>query len=247
MDKLREIMEKMGMKPELVNQLCEAMQTHLTEHKTRLDTDFETRIAAAKKVCIHETEQHKAELARRLQIFCEATVQKIENQVTRQVASRDGEAKTKLDSIWRMLEGIGDDAAAKAQIESIQKKLHKITEERDAAIRKANAQTDLAEKVLQRNRSLERRISTMEGGERPTKPAPQPIRSTVTEGKQSVRRLDGERSSGRAQTTRPTLRENNDMRSEPAPHNPVIRETTTLGSSPTPADIAESIEEGMPT
>lgn len=242
MEKIRALMEKCGLKPELAQQLCEAMENHIEHRRQQLEEDYTKRIAAAKKICVEETEAHKAELARRLQIFTEAKSQDMERRISKQMAIREGESVQTLEQIKALLEGFNltDETGLQTKNKELTAKLTALKEERDRATNHAKRQTALAEKVLKRNREMEKKITMFESRDNGDgKPITEESR------KRQRRRIDQNRQGGRASTTRRTLVESEE-RHAPADRRDSHMRTNDTSSMPnghlTPAQIAETID-----
>jgi len=249
MDKIKQLMVKCGLSEGAANQICESVQTYVDAEKQKNDKILKERIAAAKKVCVQETEAHKNDLARRCQVFLEATVQRVEHQVSKQAEIREGEATVKLEEVHRLLDGIAEGTGVKEQLDGMRKKMSKISEERNAAVRKANKQNGITEKILKRNRELERQLHLTESGNpqrqpRQQQPNRKPVVAESNRQQQGVNsRLDQHRRSGQATTTRRTLAENNDLRQLNTPPS----KPTTSATGLSPAQIAAGMEDGPPT
>lgn len=165
MDKIKELLKQLGGSEELAKQITEALETYVTEQKTLLEGDYKSKLETAKKVCLEETKRYKAELAKKVQLFFEARAERIEQQIAKQVAIRESAAEGSLKRIKGLLEGVqvnaegeADLQAIKNQLTALQKQLKVVTEERDAAVQKANFAHGVAEKALKRNRILEAKI-----------------------------------------------------------------------------------------
>lgn len=243
MDKIRALLEKCGVKAELCQQICEAIDNYANALKQKNSEEFAAKVEAAKKVCIEEVETSKAELARRLQIFCEAKVAFVEQLLTKHATAKNTEAVETLEHVKGLLEGIqvADETGLRKQIEQLQQKLTTATEERNKAVEKANRQTKLAESVLKRNRTIEHRLATTE-----RQSDRESLEESVNRGKPKVQQpLDAGREGGIAQTTRRTLRENQDPRLLRANQKQPVTTTKSNGAL-SPEQIAANMEEGAP-
>lgn len=209
MQRIIDLLNKSGVSQDLALAITESLEDYKTSVRSQFETDYAAKVEQAKKVCLEETESHKRELVRRLQIFLETKNTAIESGIARQSAIGESVAVSKLKDMKALLEGIELNASAQngntAQIEKAKAKIRQLTEERDNAITTANRQTAIAEKVLARNRQLvaESKIS----------------KTTVTHGRPVVEnknkqsaRIDGGRSKTTTQTTRPTIVENQTRR-----------------------------------
>jgi uncharacterized protein YhbP (UPF0306 family) len=233
MDKIKNLLAKAGCNPELVEAIGESFAQYKTSLKEQYEKDFATRIQQAKKVCVEETEAHKRELARRLQIFCEAKTAAIEAQASKQAAMAESVAQEKLNKVHALLEGINLKAEgsklAGAVIEKAKAQIRLANEERTRAIEKANRQTAIAEKVLRQNRQLVTENTSLK--KRVGSPAP------ISEG----RKLDTRKRSVQPVSTRATLVENQERR---VPHRDTPL-TRTNGNGFAVTDIAAAIDEDL--
>ena len=228
MDKIKQLLQKCGLSDEASAQICEALDNHAKELKSQSETEFQQRLAKAKKVCFEEVETHKAELSRRVQIFLEAKNAAIDELITRQMANRETEAVAKLEKIYALLEGIelngGSNSELNVELAKFKKLAGRLVEERNKAIQKAQRCVSISERVLRRNRQLEKVVT--EGVAQPTSEKP--------------KRLDGSRSNGSRQTTQRTLKENVERAQAPAPQTVTV---ATMTPPRSPQEIAAFVEE----
>lgn len=213
MDKIKALLEKAGVKSELAGKICESLDNYKTSLREQFNQEYAAKVEQAKKVCIEETEAHKRELARRVQIFCETKGAAIEAQLAKQSALNESEAMSKLTQIVGLLDGIEPNGRPSgdvtATLEKLKQKVKVANEERSHAIELANRKTAIAEKALKRNRQLATALKTLEERKQETTSA-----QTVTEGAVPAKggRIDRSRDSGRPRSTRATLTENQDRR-----------------------------------
>jgi hypothetical protein len=224
MDKIKQLLQKCGLSPETSAELCGAIDNHANTLKEQSDTEFQTRLAKAKKVCFEEVEAHKAELSRRLQIFLEAKNSTIEELITRQSANKETEAVAKLEKIYALLEGIELDGQSnselKAEIDKFRKLAEHLVEERNGAVAKAKRCVSISERVLKRNRVLEQSLSEN--------------RDTPKTG-----RIDESRNSAPRRTTQRTLKENVETTT-------VVKRVAPVGTMQpprSPAEVAAAMDE----
>jgi len=235
MDKIKSLLQKAGVSEELATQICEAMNAYRTTLREEFEREYSAKVQKAKQVCLEETEAHKQELARRLQIFCEAKGTAIEAQLARQSALSESAALTKLQAVRGLLEGVqldsNNNGQSTAVVEKARKQIHEANEAKAKAVEVANRQTAIAEKALKENRRLATELAK--------------LKSLVTEGKKpqgkpQSRRLDESRSR-RAQptTTRQTLVEAQDPRPVQVRQSP---QTVGAGTGFSVNDIASSMD-----
>jgi hypothetical protein len=224
MDKIKQLLQKCGLSAEVSAELCEAIDNHANTLKEQADTEFQTRLAKAKKVCFEEVEAHKAELSRRLQIFLEAKNSTIEELVMRQSANKEAESVAKLEKIYALLEGVElngqSNSELKTEINKFRKLAERLVEERDSAVAKAKRCIQISERVLKRNRTLENSLN--EGNKTP-----------------STGRLDESRNSAPRRTTQRTLKENVETTTVVKREAPV----GTMIAPRSPAEVAASMDE----
>ena len=241
MNKIQALLQKAGVNEELAAQIVGSLESYKSTLREQFEKEYAGKVEQAKKVCIEETETHKRELARRLQIFCETKGAAIEAQLTKQSALSESEALSKLTAVRAMLEGIqlnGEpNGKATAGLEKAKKQVRVAVEQRDRAVETANRQTAIAEKALKKNRNLATENAQLQkrGSRKP-----------VTEGKtKKSRRIDGNRKKSRQPvSTRPTIVENQDRRPPQQRKTPHVSGTGN-GQGYGISDIAEQVDEDL--
>lgn len=232
MDKIKQLLQKSGLSPEAASQICESLDSYTAQVKQKLDEEFQARLAKAKQVCLEETEAHKTELSRRVQVFLETKGPAIEESLARQAANRETEAVAKLERISAVVEGIQLDGQANSELVAEVTKLKKLAghliEERDHAVKKANDLTSISERLVAKNRAMQKALVEHSKGSDAT-PSDKP------------QKIDEDRKGGKARTTRPTIKENVDPTPAPATAGP---ESVNVMEAPkSPEDIATVMEE----
>jgi hypothetical protein len=237
MNKIKSLLEQAGVKPELAEQICESLTTYKQTLREQFEAEYTAKVQEAKTVCIEETEAHKRELARRLQIFCEAKGAAIEAHLVKQSALSESEALTKLKTVKALLEGIaingGQNGQSTAVVEKAKKQIRLATEEKKRAVETANRQTSIAEKALKENRRLVTEMAKLK----------QSMQLSESKQPQPRQRLDQGRKQGTSVTTRPTILENQDPRSPAKSNQPHV--TNTGAGKYGVTDIAEMIDEDL--
>lgn len=233
MDKIKNLLEKAGVSAELSTKIVESLLNYKGTLREQLENEYAQKVGQVKQVCIDETEAHKRELARRVQIFCETKGTAIESHLAKQAAISETEATAKLKNIKALLEGIqlngkqNGPATAKTQ-----KQLQIAVEQRNKAIETANRQIAIAEKALKANRKLVTECTQLKK-----------TVQTITESKrqQPTQRLDSGRKTARKPvTTRPTLVESQERRPQ-QPQRIRQPQPTSFGI----ADIASQVDEDL--
>ena len=208
MEKIKALMKKCGVRPELADRLCEGIESHIAQEKSKLHSDFKQRQADAKRVCLEEVETYKRELARRLQTFCEARGGQIEQSISRQTAIKESAALTKLRNITSLLEGVEPNGepngALQAENAKLKRKCQKLAVENKELAGTSNRNSALAGRVLEQNRKLTTELQESRRGNGPV------LSENRNTGRKPVQRIDESRQrrpSGEPITTRATLRE----------------------------------------
>jgi hypothetical protein len=224
MEKIKQLLQKCGLAADASTQICEALDNHANQLKEQSETEFQARLAKAKKVCFEEVEAHKAELSRRLQIFLEAKNSTIEELVTRQSANRETESVAKLEKIYALLEGIElngqSNSELKTELEKFRRLAEHLVEERNSAISKAKRCMQISERVLKRNRGLEKSL-------------------TESRVSPSTGRIDASRTAAQRRTTQRTLKENVEQPQAPKRVAPI----NTMTAPRSPEEVAASMDE----
>jgi hypothetical protein len=238
-NKIKALLEKSGCKPELVDRIVESLASYKNTTREEYRSEYANKLEQAKRICIEETESHKRELARRLQVFCETKSAAIEAQLAKKSALNETEAVSKLKNIRSLLEGIQPNGTHNSQVTAALRKakrqLQVATEGRQKAVEMANRKIAMAEKIIKRNSSLVMENSRLK----------EKVQNLVTESRISrstgSRRIDGGRSrQQRPITTRPTLLENQTRKSPPR-NTPKISNRGDFSV----ADIAGSMDEDL--
>lgn len=242
MEKIKSLLVKAGCKPELVESICQSFDEYKTTLREQFENEYAAKVAQAKKVCLEETEAHKREQARRLQIFCETKSAAIEALLARQSALSESESQLKLKKVYALLEGIElngeQNGQATAAMEKAKRQIQQLAEERARAIEKANRQNAIAEKILKQNRMLvteNNRLKELLGDEAPVAESRQPARPA---------RLDAGRANGQATTTRATIVENQDRR-PPAPRTEPQVKTAGSRNGFGVSDVAAQMDDAI--
>lgn len=218
--KILDLLTKAGCKPELVTTIGESLEQYKTAIREQFEADYSAKVEQAKKVCIEETEAHKRELSRRVQVFLETKGAAIDAHLQRQSAMNESEAVTKLKNLRALLEGVqieqngaSQNGQLSAVIEKAKQQIRQLTEDRDRAVAIANKKNAIAEKVLSRNRELVAENARLKSQ------GPGGLKPTVVEGRGAPRgqRIDSTRRAAAPVTSRPTIVENQERRPAQAP------------------------------
>jgi len=167
MDKIRALLEQIGGSKELVTQIIESLSAYKTKVEEDIKNQYSQRLNTAKEACLEEVETYKRDLAQKTQIFFESRVEKIEQQIAKQVAIKDSAAETKLHAIASLLEGVevngeGNNAdlqAAQKQVKELREQIRKVESQNKILAEKANRSHSIAEKTLDRNKVLSKELA----------------------------------------------------------------------------------------
>lgn len=169
MDKIKDMLKQLGASAELM----ESFTKELTGYKAKCEADakavYDKRIAEAKEVIIADVQEEKAELARKIEVYLEATISRINREASKQAAIGESETVKTLKGIKALLEGVTidgnpeDNQAAVAENKKLRVMVAKLTEEKEQAAASAQNANRIAMKALARNKVLESR-----GTETPT-------------------------------------------------------------------------------
>lgn len=221
--KIVALLENAGCKPELTEAIVNTLEEYKIAIREQFEADYTAKVAEAKRICVEETESHKIELSRALQVFLETKEATISTQLARQASNNESEAVTKLRNVKNLLEGVqtqnGDNAVNSTVVESVNKKLLKLQEQYNLAIDKANRQTAIAEKVLARNRALLAENVKLRSNAGTTTRKPAQLAEGAQRRKQT-RRIDNGRLNGTPVSTRPTLVESQSANTRPLRQQP---------------------------
>jgi hypothetical protein len=163
MEKIKELLEKIGASEELANALCEHLEHYSNDLKAQFDRDLKEKVEKAKQICIEEVAREKVNLARKVQIFLESKAKGIEQAMAKQRVAEDTEATAKLKKAKALLEDIDiEGGATSRELLALQKKAERlekafgtVREERDRAVQRANRANGIAVKVLKKNQVME--------------------------------------------------------------------------------------------
>ena len=168
MDKLTDLLTKMGASPELVTEFTNSLAQHEKELRESIKGEFEESYEAkedkAKQVCVEEVEKEKVRLARKVQVYLESKQREIEEAAQRQRAIEESEATQTLRRVEALVKGndpnaVGGESrdlqASRELNTRLEKVLASLKEERDRAVQSAARARKIAEDVLSRNKALE--------------------------------------------------------------------------------------------
>jgi hypothetical protein len=173
MDKIRELLKKIGASEELATQIMEELDRYTTSSREKLETEYQVRIQKAKKVCLEEVAKEKARIAHKVEVFLESKAASIERAAARQRAIEESAAVAALRKVKGAL---GVENGNSEELQALQRKLARIAEqanalkeERDHAVEKANQANKIASRVVRRARLLEAKAPETKPEAKPAK------------------------------------------------------------------------------
>jgi beta-lactamase class D len=236
---LQDLMTKCGLSTEASTKICESINSYLASAEKKLNEDYRDRIEKAKKICLEETSNHKIDLARRVQTFFEATVNRIESKIAKDTVAKDTEALTKLAGIRDMLAGLplGGDQQIQAENAQLKKNLNTLTEQFKDVKRVLKNKSDVLEKVITRNRLLEDR-------NKQRSPAGTVTVTESTKPVQKTTRYDAERTTTtKPASSRATLNENQNRQPVKDKRTSNVTANQMINHQLTPDQVADQISE----
>lgn len=166
MDKILELLKEMGISEELADSLVQQLTEWKETETTRIEEDFNEKLARAKKICMESVEKYQKDLARKVEIFMESKVASIERSARERQAIEESKAVNTLKQAKGILEGIEIDTpdakdfqAVRSENEQLKRSLVSVTEDRDVVATKHKKAVGIAQSALQRNRLLEAKLA----------------------------------------------------------------------------------------
>ncbi|MBD3408399.1 MAG: hypothetical protein GF411_19910 [Candidatus Lokiarchaeota archaeon] len=172
MDKIVEILKKIGASDDLANQVCEELQRFEKSVHDKYEARYQDKLEKAKQICLEETQKYKLELSRKVGIFLESKSSEIEKSIDQRKAIEDSEAMVTLRRVREVTEGIevADDAevqALKEQVKKLTTQTQALVEEKNRAEAAANRANAIAMDVIREHKAQAKQTVT-EGRESTT-------------------------------------------------------------------------------
>lgn len=168
LDKIKALLTKSGVADDVATQIVESMQEYKANVVAESQQKLASSVKAAKAVVLEEVESYKADLTRRVQLFCESKSQTIEQQLTRRSAAGETEAQNKLTKVYALLEGV--DLVAKPNSKHVAKladatnKIGRLNKQLKAAKVQAERSARIAESVMEKNQKLIKENKNLQNG-----------------------------------------------------------------------------------
>jgi len=163
MDKIKDLLKQLGASEDLSNAVVTELTAYDKRTQVKYDEEFKKRLEKAKQVCLEEFESEKKKLARKIEIFLESRVAKIDREAQRQAAIGESESAKTLRLVKRAVDGVPIDGttqafqAVKVENKRLRVRLNQILEEGGKFKAEAQRANTIAQKALERNRLLESR------------------------------------------------------------------------------------------
>lgn len=106
MDKIKELMEKMGFSSELSAGLMEAISSHIEAEKKALQEELSDKLKKAKEVCIEAVKEEKARLAKGVGVYLESKSGQIDRARAQQLALEESKSIDLNKKVKALLEGV---------------------------------------------------------------------------------------------------------------------------------------------
>jgi uncharacterized protein (TIGR02449 family) len=165
MQKILDILKKMGASKELQDGLMESLETWKQAQLDGMEQAFKKKLDRAKQVCLEETERYKGELSKRVEIFLEARVNTINREAQKQAAIGESEAAKTLRGVKGLLEGVDIDMPDNQIAEENKKlriKVGQLQEERSGQVKKNQHANQICRKLIERVKVLESKAPAAE-------------------------------------------------------------------------------------
>lgn len=167
LQKIKELLGAMGISEEASKEFIAVCESWHESEKTRLQEEYQARLATAKKVCLEEVEAHKHSLSRGVKMFLESHNESIRKASEKNAAIAESEALDTLGKINKLLSGLNVDDAVNAQeLQAASKKNAELTnkvaelsESLDREKAKSAKLGELSEKTVARQRGLEQQLA----------------------------------------------------------------------------------------
>lgn len=186
METIKGLLKQMNISEDVSSQFTNNLDAFVKETKEntqkQLQEQFDEKLTKIKRVCLEETRNYKAKLAKKLQVFLETKATAIESQIAKQVAIRESAAEADLQEVKAILEGYPVNAAGNVDVRAIESKLaaadksiKSLTEARDQAISQANRAKKIAQTAIDRAKTLQESLAAkpvVVESTQPAKPAP---------------------------------------------------------------------------
>ena len=168
MEKIAELLKQLGGTPELVGEITKQLSEYKGRVMAEAKATLEERKAQAKQICMEAVAEEKAVLQRKVEIFLEACIDRIEREATKQAAIGESEAVKTLRGIKALFEGVTNDASTEDQaatateVKKLRVLCSQLKESNERLSQQATRANQIAMKALQRNKVLETKTNLKE-------------------------------------------------------------------------------------
>lgn len=178
MKKIKDLLKQIGASDELTESIVSELEAHDKRVKSKYDEEFKTRLTKAKQICVEEFEAEKRAMARKIEIFLEAHVSKVDREARRQAAIGESDSAKTLRQVKAAVEGVPIDGdgkeiqAVKEENKRLRVKYGQALDEGKQARIEAERASNIAAKALERNKLLESKL--MGGSAKPVSESREP-------------------------------------------------------------------------
>lgn len=161
MNKIKDLLKQLGASDDLSNAILSELKAYDKRTQEKFDEEFKKRLEKAKQICLEEFEGEKKKLARKVEIFLESRVTKIDREAQRQAALGESESAKTLRLVKRAVDGVPIDGdtqaiqAVKVENKKLRIRLNQLVEEGNKFKTEAQRASGIAQKALERVRILE--------------------------------------------------------------------------------------------
>lgn len=236
MNKIKDLLKQMGASDELIESIVSEFNAHDKRVKAKYDEEFKTRLTKAKQICVEEFEAEKRAMARKVEIFLEAHVSKVDREARRQAAIGESDSAKTLRQIKAAVEGVPIDGdgkeiqAVKEENKRLRVKYGQALDEGKQARVEAERASNIAQKALERNKLLESKLT----GAGSAKPPVSESRESQGEGDGKTRLEDLRSKAAEPKTSRKVLTES---------QVPASKTSAPVGGDTDIMEIANKVDE----
>jgi len=178
MDKIKELMEKMGFSSELSAGLMEAISSHIESEKKALQEELSEKLKKAKDVCIEAVKEEKARLAKGVSVYLESKSGQIDRARAQQLALEESKSIDLNKKVKALLEGVdlskvddkdGQLQAASRKISLLEQQSKRLVNENKDLQSKLQNSNAIATKAVRKAMMLEE-STKKSGGEKSATP-----------------------------------------------------------------------------
>lgn len=225
MDKIKKMMEELGISSELSEGFLKLYSETLEEEKKALHEEYDAKLAKAKEISVKLVKEEHTRIATGVRKFLENKEKSMEATKSKQMAIEESKSANKLEQVKALLEGVelsnvGENdrslQAAKRTISLLENKVELLGKNVHKAVKARDAANEIATGAIRKNAILEQKLKGTDSKSK-----------TIKEEKETVE------SKGKEETTKKTLTEAKQERKPAKPERKTVSKKDF-----TPQDIA---------